>query len=98
MTWQFKPFQSVGYSSNILLSPSVLAMPNGDTMGRKEIYNNDYYHKIGFANRVAKTRPNGEVIVINTNVQTQNYLQFRLADSAIVNKIAKRKFFKRWEK
>jgi hypothetical protein len=92
ITWQFKPFQSVGYSSNILLSPAVLALTNGDTIGKNVIYSNDFYHKVGLANRVAKTRNNGEVLGINTNIQTQNYLEVKLADTYMIKNVVDYKF------
>lgn len=92
LNWQFKPFQSVGYSSNILLSPSVLALESSDTLGRSDIYKKDFYNKIGFGNRLEKQSQKGSVLGVNTHVHTQNFASLRLADTYMIKNVADYKF------
>jgi len=90
--WQFKPFQSVGYSSNILLSPSILAVENSDTLGKSDIYKKDFYNKIGFGNRLEKQNARGNVFGVNTHVHTQNFASVRLADTYMAKSVIDYKF------
>lgn len=82
--WQLKPYQEVGYSSNILLSPSTLVVPGLDTIGKFAIYKRDVYNKIGILNRLEKYDAKGGLLGVNTALQTVNYASFRLADTYIL--------------
>lgn len=90
--WQIKPYQAVGYASNILLSPPVLANPGVDTIGKFEIYKRDVYNKIGLNNRLEKQTAKGNVLGINTTLQTVNYATVREADTYILRNVVDYKF------
>lgn len=90
--WQLKPYQAVGYASNILLSPPVLANPGVDTIGKFAIYKRDVFNKIGLSNRLEKSVDGGGLLGINTTLQTINYATFRPADTYIVKNVVDYKF------
>jgi len=91
INWQIKPYQSVGYCSNILLSPALLVL-DGDTLGKSEIYKSDIFNKIGIANRLDKKRKSGNVLGINSIAQTQNYATVRLANTYMIKNVVDYKF------
>ena len=91
VNWQIKPYQSVGYSSNILLSPAVLVL-EGDTLGKSEIYKSDVFNKIGIANRLDKKGKKGNLLGINSMAQTQNYATVRLANTYMMKSVVDYKF------
>jgi hypothetical protein len=91
VNWQIKPYQSVGYCSNILLSPALLVL-DGDTLGKSEIYKSDIFNKIGIANRLDKKRKSGNVLGINSIAQTQNYATVRLANTYMIKNVVDYKF------
>ncbi len=90
--WQLKPYQSVGYASNILLSPPILANPGVDTIGKFAIYKRDVYNKMGLANRLEKERDNGSVLGLNTTLQTINYATVDQIDTYIIKNSIDYKF------
>lgn len=92
INWQMRPFQSVGYASNILLSPAILALEGGDTLGKHEIYQRDVFNKIGLANRFEKKDRRGRLLGMNSIAQTQNYSTVRLANTYMIKNIFDYKF------
>lgn len=90
--WQLKPYQSVGYASNILLSPPILANPGVDTIGKFAIYKRDVYNKMGLANRLEKERDSGSVLGLNTTLQTINYATVDQIDTYIIKNSIDYKF------
>lgn len=92
LKWQIKPYQSVGYASNILLAPPVLANPGVDTIGKFAIYKRDVYNKIGLTNRIEKNTPVGNLLGVNTTLQTINYATVRQADTYIIKNTVDYKF------
>jgi hypothetical protein len=82
--WQLKPYQAVGYASNILLSPPTLANPGVDTIGKFAIYKRDVFNKIGLTNRLEKENDKGGLWGINTGLQTINYATVKEADTYIL--------------
>lgn len=92
INWQIKPYQAVGYASNILLSPPTLANPGVDTIGKFAIYKRDVYNKIGFNNRFEKKTSNGNLLGVNTSVQSVNYAIVKEADTYSVKNVVDYKF------
>jgi hypothetical protein len=90
--WQLKPYEEVGYSSNILLSPSSLVVPGQDTLGKFAIYKSDFYNKLGVNNRLEKNNVRGGLFGVNTALQTVNYASFRMADTYILKNSIDYKF------
>jgi hypothetical protein len=90
--WQLKPYQAVGYASNILLAPAVLANPGIDTIGKFAIYERDVFNKIGLNNRLEKRAENGALFSWNTVLQTINYATVENVDSYIIRNTVDYKF------
>lgn len=90
--WQLKPYQAVGYASNILLSPSILANPGVDTIGKFAIYKRDVFNKIGLSNRLEKTDANGGLLGVNTSLQTINYATVSGVDTYVIKNTVDYKF------
>jgi hypothetical protein len=90
--WQLKPYQAVGYASNILLAPPTLAIPGVDTLGKFAIYKRDVFNKIGLTNRLEKENAKGGLWGINTSLQTINYATIKEANTYIIKNIVDYKF------
>lgn len=87
-----KPYQAVGYASNILLSPPTLANPGVDTLGKFAIYKRDVFNKIGLTNRLEKLNAKGGLWGVNTSLQTINYATVKEANTYIIKNIVDYKF------
>lgn len=92
ISWKLKPYQEVGYCSNILLSPAVLVLPGTDTLRKADIYKKDAYNKIGVSSRLEKYDSKGGLIGVNTSLQTVNYASFRMADTYMLKNSVDYKF------
>ena len=90
--WQLRPYQEVGYSSNILLSPSVLIVPVSDTLRKDALHKRDFYNKIGVSSRLEKSNLKEGIWGLNTVLQTVNYATLRLADTYILKNTLDYKF------
>ena len=90
--WQLKPYQTVGYASNILLSPPILANPGVDTIGKFAIYKRDVFNKIGLTNRLERADSAGRVLGVTTALQSVNYATFQEADTYIIKNTVDYKF------
>jgi hypothetical protein len=90
--WQLKPYQAVGYASNILLSPPVLANPGIDTIGKFAIYKRDIFNKIGLTNRFERVNSRGGLLGVNTSLQSINYATVDDIDTYIIKNSIDYKF------
>jgi hypothetical protein len=90
--WQLKPYQAVGYASNILLSPPILANPGVDTIGKFAIYKRDVFNKIGVTNRLERADSTGGLLGVTTALQSVNYATFQEADTYIIKNTVDYKF------
>jgi len=90
--WQLKPYQTVGYASNILLSPPVLANPGIDTIGKFAIYKRDIFNKIGLTNRFERVNSRGGLLGVNTSLQSINYATVDDIDTYIIKNSIDYKF------
>lgn len=90
--WQLKPYQAVGYASNILLSPPVLANPGVDTIGKFAIYKRDIFNKIGLTNRLERVDSKGGLLGVNTSLQSMNYATVDDIDTYIIKNSIDYKF------
>lgn len=90
--WQLKPYQAVGYASNILLSPPVLANPGVDTIGKFAIYKRDIFNKIGLANRFERLNSTGGLVGLNTTLQSINYATVDDIDTYVIKNSIDYKF------
>jgi hypothetical protein len=92
ITWQLKPYQSVGYASNILLSPPILANPGVDTIGKFAIYKRDVLNKIGLSNRLEKKLLGGGTLGFNSGLQSVNYATVEDIDTYVIKNSIDYKF------
>ncbi|MFA9220368.1 MAG: hypothetical protein ACEQSL_04215 [Sediminibacterium sp.] len=92
LSWKLKPYQEVGYCSNILLSPAILVVPSADTLRKAAIYKSDVYNKIGVSSRLEKQDSRGGLLGVNTALQTVNYASFRMADTYMLKNSVDYKF------
>ena len=90
--WQIRPYQAVGYASNILLSPPTLANPGVDTIGKFAIYKRDLFNKIGLNNRLEKVDSSGGLFGVNTSLQSVNYATVSDVDNYIIKNSIDYKF------
>ncbi|MEN9942508.1 MAG: hypothetical protein RLZZ91_509 [Bacteroidota bacterium] len=90
--WQLKPYQAVGYASNILLSPPILANPGIDTIGKFAIYKRDVFNKIGLTNRFERVNSRGGLLGVNTSLQSINYATIDDIDTYIIKNSIDYKF------
>jgi len=90
--WQLKPYQAVGYASNILLAPPVLANPGVDTIGKFAIYKRDIFNRIGLTNRLERKDSREGLLGVNTSLQTVNYATVDDVDTYIVKNSVDYKF------
>jgi hypothetical protein len=90
--WKFKPYYSLGYASNILLSPSILANPGIDTIGKHAIYKRDLFNKIGLTNRFELGNSKGGIFGVNTSLQSMNYATVDDIDTYIIKNSIDYKF------
>lgn len=90
--WQLKPYQAVGYASNILLSPPILANPGIDTIGKFAIYKRDVFNKIGLTNRFERVNSRGGLLGVNTSLQSMNYATVDDIDTYIIKNSIDYKF------
>lgn len=92
ITWQLRPYQSVGYASNILLAPAVIANPGIDTIGKFAIYKRDVFSKLGLANRLEKQLSKESVIGVSSSIQSVNYATVDQIDTYFIKNIVDYKF------
>lgn len=90
--WQLKPYQAVGYASNILLSPPILANPGIDTIGKFAIYKRDIFNKIGLTNRFERVNSKGGLLGVNTSLQSINYATVDDIDTYVIKNSIDYKF------